>query len=404
MARTYQALCTLAFILFVARPIFAQTIVIQAEKVLTSTEQGTIGPTVVVVKDGKITSVSSTSPGGLPSDVVRLEASFLSPGLIDARTTLGLSGLIPADEDRDEITGPDQAHLRAIDAFDLSDPMLKHALRSGVTIVQSGPGKANSIGGQAGLFRTYAGSTEEATIRFPSAVVFSLTESAKMTYGKDRGFPSTRMANVGLIRQAFVDAEHYRKLTASDEPPDRDLKKEALALVLDGQISALVSAERVDEIATAMRLADEFGFELMIVGATDAHLLVDKLAGSPVPILLGPPGDAVFRYERADDLVELPSRLNERRVPFALVSGDDERAPRLSLLERAQFAIRGGLDPEQALKAITIDPARLLGIDDRVGSVETGKDADLVLYDGSPFSSTTKVVAVLVDGKIAYQR
>jgi imidazolonepropionase-like amidohydrolase len=317
---------------------------------------------------------------------------------------LGLSGLIPAKEDRDEITGPDQAHLRAIDAFDLSDPMLEHALRSGVTSVQSGPGKANSIGGQAGIFKTHASSTEEATIRFPSAVVFSLTESAKMTYGKDREFPSTRMANVGLIRQAFVDAERYRKLTASDEPPDRDLKKEALSLVLAGQISALVSAERADEIATAMRLADEFGFHLMIVGGTHAHLLVDKLAGSPVPILLGPPGDAVFRAERAEEIVELPSRLIERQVPFALVSGDDERAPRLSLIERAQSAICGGLDQEQALKAITIHPARVLGIDDRVGSVETGKDADLVLYDGLPFSSTTKVVAVLIDGKIAYRQ
>ena len=404
MARTSQALCILAFIFSVARPAFAQTIIIRAAKVVTSTAQGTIGPAVVVVKDGKITSVSSTSPGGLSSDVVRLEASFLTPGLIDARTTLGLSGLIPADEDRDEMTGPDQSHLRAIDAFDLSDPMLEHALRSGVTIVQSGPGKANSIGGQAGIFKTYADSTENATVRFPSALVFSLTESAKMTYGKDRGFPSTRMANVGLIRQAFVDAEHYRKLTASEEPPDRDLKKEALALVLEGQISALVSAERVDEIATAMRLADEFDFKLMIVGATHAHLLVDQLAASPVAVLLGPPGDAVFRTEWTGDLVELPSRLNERRVPFVLVSGDDEIAPRVSLLERAQFAIRGGLDQEQALKAITIDAARLLGIDDRVGSVEIGKDADLVLYDGGPFSSATKVVAVLVDGKIAFQR
>ncbi len=404
MTRTHQGLFTLAFFIFMARPIIAQTVLIQAGKVMTSAEEGTIGPTVVVVKDGKITSVGSSLYGDFPSDVIRLEAPFLTPGLIDARTTLGLSGLIPADEDRDEITGPDQAHLRAIDAFDLSDPMLEHALRSGVTIVQSGPGKANSIGGQAGIFKTHAGSTEEATVRFPSAVVFSLTESAKMTYGKDREFPSTRMANVGLIRQAFVDAEHYRKLVASDEPPDRDLKKEALALVLAGQISALVSAERVDEIATAMRLADEFGFQLMIVGGTHAHLLVDKLAGSPVPVLLGPPGDAAFREEKAEEIVELPSRLNERHVPFALVSGDDERAPRLSLIARAQFAMRGGLDLEQALKAITIDPARVLGIDDRVGSVETGKDADLVLYDGPPFAPTTKVLAVLVNGKIAYQR
>jgi imidazolonepropionase-like amidohydrolase len=281
--------------------------------------------------------------------------------------------------------------------------MLEHALRSGVTVVQSGPGKANSIGGQAGIFKTYASSTKQATLRFPSAVVFSLTESAKMTYGKDQKFPSTRMANVGLIRQALVDAEHYAQSLAGEDPPDRDLKNEALAWVLEKKVPALISAERVDEIATAMRIADEFGLEWTLVGATDLHLLMDHFAKASVAVLLGPPGDALFGSD-PNAFLEVPAGLRERTVPFALVSGDDESAPRVSLLEQARWAVRAGLSADEALAAITLSPAHILGIDNKVGSVDVGKDADLVLYDGDPFSYATQVVAVLVDGAVAHQR
>jgi imidazolonepropionase-like amidohydrolase len=159
----------LVSLLLVTRAAAAQTIVIEAERVMTSTDRGTIGPSVIVVRDGKVALVASEAPGDLPTDAVRLEAEVVTAGLIDARTTLGLSGLIPADDDRDELGGPNQAHLRAIDAFNLREPMLTHALRSGVTVVLSGPGKANSIGGQAGVFKTFAPSTEKATLRFPAA-------------------------------------------------------------------------------------------------------------------------------------------------------------------------------------------------------------------------------------------
>jgi imidazolonepropionase-like amidohydrolase len=214
--------------------------------------------------------------------------------------------------------------------------------------------------------------------------VFSLTESAKMTYGKDGKFPSTRMANVGFIRQAFADAEHYAQSLMSEEPPDRDLKKEALALVLEKKVPTLISAERVDEIATAMRIADEFGREWALVGATDVHLLMDQLAEAAVPVLLGPPGDALFETD-PNSFLMVPAGLRKRTVPFALVSGDDETAARVSLIERARWAVRGVLSADDALSAVTLLPARILGIDDEVGSVETGKDADLVLYDGTGF-------------------
>jgi imidazolonepropionase-like amidohydrolase len=380
-------------------PLAAQTTVIQADRIMTSTAQGTVGPGFIVVEEGKIISVTTRRPSGIPETAWILHADFVAPGFIDARTTLGLSGLHSADDDRDETSGPNQAHLRALDAFDLEDAMVGHALRGGVTTVQAGPGDANSIGGQAGIFKLYAETVSDAVVRFPSAVVFSLDESAKATYGQTNRFPTTRMANVGLIRQALLDADRYQAQAREDDPPARSLKKEALAMVMDGSLPALISAERADELNTALRLGEEFGFALNIVGGADAQLVLERLAGADVPILLGPAGDAALRSEAGERMVERAARLEEEGIPFALVTGDDENASRLRLLDLARAAVRGGLSPEEALEAITIAPARILGVDDSLGSIEEGKDADMVLFDGDPLEASTRVLAVFVNGK-----
>lgn len=398
----------LAIVLFVLpatqTSLCAQTTLIQADRVMTSTAEGVLGPRFILVEDGKIVSVTATRPSRLPETTPLLDAAFVAPGFIDARTTLGLSGLHPGDDDRDETSGPNQAHLRAIDAFDPNDPTVGHALRNGVTTIQTGPGDANSIGGQAGIFKLSAATVNDAVVRFPSAVVFSLDESAKLTYGSARRYPSTRMANVGLIRQALVDANRYRTELEGDEAPTRDLKKEALTMVLTGNVPALVSAERVDELSTALRLEGEFGLGLVIVGGTDAQIVVERLAESGVPILLGPVGDAGIRSAAADPLIGTAAKLQERGIPFALVTGDDASASRSSLLELARSAVRGGLTLEEALEAVTISPARILGLDGELGSIEAGKDADLVLFDGDPLTASTQLLSVLVGGKVIHVR
>jgi imidazolonepropionase-like amidohydrolase len=390
--------------LFLPGPIPAQTTVIQADRVFTGTPEGVVGPRFIALRDGRISSVNAELPPGLPASVELVHAAFAAPGLIDARTTLGLSGLHPADDDRDETSGPNQAHVRAIDAFDPDDSMVAYALRGGVTTIQSGPGDANSIGGQAAIFKLGTRTVGEATVRAPSAVVFSLDESAKLTYGQANRYPSTRMANVGLIRQALLDADRYRTESQGEKPPARDLKKEALTLVLDQEIPALVSAERADELATALRLAEEFGLDLRIVGATEAGTVLDRLAEAGVPLLLGPPGEAALGVGKGEGLLETAARLEERGIPFALVTGDDEDAARWSLMDWARAAVRGGLSPEDALEAITISPARILGLDRELGSIQTGKAADLVLFDGDPMEATTRVQAVYVAGKAVYVR
>jgi imidazolonepropionase-like amidohydrolase len=363
-----------------------------------------MGPGFVLVEGGKIVSVTSARPSQLPGNALELRAAVVTPGFIDARTTVGLSGLHPDDDDRDETSGPNQAHLRAIDAYDPDDPMVAHALRRGVTTVQTGPGDANSIGGQAGIFKLAGATVAEAVVRFPSALVFSLDETAKLTYGTARRYPSTRMANVGIIRQALLEAQEYAAKAASDNPPTRDLKKEALAMALAGEIQTVASAERADEMATALRLWEEFHLDLQITGATAAQVMGDRLEEAGLPILLGPSGDAALESDSGDELLKRPADLKDRGIPFALVTGNDEDAPRISLQEMAVSAIRGGLTLEEALRAITITPARILGLGESLGSIEAGKDADLVLFDGEPLAPASHVLAVISQGEVVYQR
>jgi imidazolonepropionase-like amidohydrolase len=378
-------------------------LIVEAEHILTSTAAPTAAG-FVVVRDGKIESVTRTIPRGVQA-ARRLKARVVTPGLIDARTTLGLAGLISVDDDSNEASAPNQAHLRAVDAYNLREPLLRAALQSGVTTVQSGPGRADSIGGQAGIFHTAGESVGAATIRFPSALVLSLTEAAKTTYaGAAPKLPTTRMANVGLIRQAFVDAGQYARRLKDAKPPDRDLKHDALVDVLERRIPALITAERVDEIATALRLRDEFGFRLLIAGANDATLLAERLARDQVAVLAGPPTDAPVESGTPQERARVPALLDRAGVAFAIVSGDGRERPRLTLLQQAASAVAAGLRPDAALIALTITPARLLGLDNRLGSIESEKDADLVLFDGDPLSYATRVTAVIIAGRVVFER
>ncbi len=391
----------LAACLCVGLPSAAQIDVtlIEAENVFTGVS-GTGGSGVIVVRDGRIESIARTRPPGSPAP--HFTAKAVTPGLIDARTVVGLAGLIREDDDSNETSSPNGAHLRAIDAFNLREPLLKEALRGGVTTIQSGPGRANSIGGQAAIFHTSAASTAEATIRFPSAVVFSLTEAAKTTYA-DRSRLNTRMANVGLIRQAFIDAEHHARQPSDSGAAARNLANESLGTVLGGSVPAVITAERVDEIATALRLRDEFKFRLVLAGVSDATLLASRLAKEQVPVLIGPPYEGPAESGTLQDREQLPARLHQAGVRFALASGDGEYRPGFGLLKQAAAAVSGGLPTDAALAAVTIQPARILGIDDRVGSIEPGKDADLVLYNGDPLSYSTRVTHVFIGGRLVFQ-
>lgn len=370
------------------------TVVVNAERVYTGSTRGVLGPAVVVVRDGQIVAIAAEGDAvpEVPADALRLSAAVLMPGLIDARTTAGLAGMHPADDDADE-AGPVRPELRAVDALDLGEPLLRHALRSGVTVVQAGPGDAASIGGEAGIFRTHAPTVDAATLSSRSAMVISLVQAAKEA---SSSFPTTRMGNVALIRQALLDAAHH----AAQDNGRPNLGHEALARVLAGDVPALLVADRSDEIAAALRLAEEFDLRAVIAGGRESDAVIELLAGRDVPVLLVHPRREAAAGERPGAVAGIAARLAAANIPFALASGGhgDER----TLLEWAAEVAREGLSPEETLAAVTLSPARLLGIDDRVGSLEAGKDADLVLLDGDPFAGPSRVEAVLVRGEVAH--
>ena len=396
--------CALAL----ALPIGAEPLFVSAELVHTSGAAGTFEHGVVRIEGGHIDAVGPASAVRIPAGVRVLEGAVITPGLIDTHSVVGLNGLlnVAADQDADERSGANQAGLRAIDGFNPREPGLKWLLRHGVTTVQTGPGEANPIGGLAGVFHTHGTSVEDMTLRFPSALVMTLGESPKMTYAQAKTAPLTRMGTAALIRQAFVAAQKYgEKNGADDDSPTRDLGNEALLLALRAEIPTLITARRRDDIATALRIAREFSLDLHLANAVDGYLMAGELSEAGVPIHVGPVMERLGRIETLNASFEGPAILAAADVPITFQSGYEAYVPKIRVvLFEAAVAAAYGLGSERALRALTSDAAERLGVADRVGSLEPGKEADLVVWDGDPFEYTTHVLAVIVRGEVAYLR
>jgi imidazolonepropionase-like amidohydrolase len=368
---------------------------------------GTLENGVVIVRDGRIAQVGRRGQVPIPEGAVRVRGEVVTPGLIDTHSVAGLAGLynVPADQDVNEATGPNQAALRAIDGFNPREPLLRWLLEHGVTVVQSGPGEANPIGGLAGVFRTHGDGVEAMTLAFPSALIVTLGESPKATYAKKEQRPATRMGTAAVIRSAFIEAQHYAsartKPKKDADPPARDLAKEALGLALARKIPVLATARREDDIATALRLAEEFDLDLQLADAVDAYLQADRLARAGVPVHVGPVMERIGNLETMNLTLENAAILDRSGVPITFQSGFEAYVPRTHVvLFEAAVAAAYGLGFERALEALTLDAARRLGIDERLGSLEPGKDADLVVFNGDPFEYTTHVDAVVVAGEL----
>ncbi len=371
---------------------------------------GTITDGAVHVKDGKILFAGAQRDRAIPAGVPVLTAANVTPGLIDAATIVPLSGEynIPADQDADEASDPNQADARVLDAFNPSEPLLRYLLEQGITVVHSIPGRANVIGGLSGVFRTHGRNVETMTVRFPQALVINLGESPKETY-KDR-LPKTRMGIAALIRQAFSDAANAKRKAEGtkdkDAPADRSLKKESFGLALDKKIQTLFAAQQADDILTSLRLSREFNLDAAIALAAEGYLVRDELAAAKVPLFLHPTmqrsGGSLETYHSH---LGNASALADAKIPLAITSGAEGYVPktRVARFEAAIAAVHG-LGFERALSAVSLDAAKVLRIDDRYGSLEAGKIADLVLYDGDPFEYATHVTHVVVDGRLVHSR
>jgi imidazolonepropionase-like amidohydrolase len=373
--------------------------------------QGTIIDGVVVVKDGKIAQVGKWSDVAmnLKADAPVLRAAVVTPGLIDANTSAGLSGAlnINADQDQDEGSDPNQADLRALDGFNPNEPLLEFLRSQGVTTIHAVPGRNNVIAGQTGVFRTSGLTAEKMMLRFPAGILVNLGETPKSTYPNK--LPTTRMGTASLIRAAFAQAQNNqrKKTTAKndDKQPPPNPKLDALNLALEGKVPVILAAHRADDISTALRLAKEFNLKAQLDLATEGYLMADTLAEAKVPVVVHPTMQRAASIETYNSSLCNAMVLADRKIPLAIGSGFESYVPKTRVVrQEAAMAMVNGLGRDRALAAITLDAARILGIDDTRGSIEVGKVADLVVYDGDPFEHTTHVTRTIQEGRVVYDR
>ena len=387
-------------LLAVVAPAAAQNIAVRGG-VVHSLAGDAIQNGVVIVRDGKIERVGPASSITVPKGYEVLEAAVVLPGLVDAHSVVGLAGVfnVPHDQDQLETSAPLQPELRAIDAFNIRERLVVYLRELGVTTVHTGHGPGAVISGQTMVVKTTGTSADEAVLLAPAMLAATLGDGALREGGKS---PGTRSKAVALLRQALLDAQAH---AAKGDEAGRDLGKETLAAVLKGELPLLVTAHRHQDIMAALRLAEEFGFELVLDGASDAHLLLEAIAAAKVPVIVHPTmmRSASFQAgpETESASMTLAAQLHGAGIPFAFQSGFESYVPKTRVvLFEAALATSYGLDRDAALRAITIDAARLLGVDDRVGSLERGKHGDLALYDGDPFEYTTHCIGVVIEGRV----
>lgn len=354
---------------------------------------------VVLVRDGQVEQVGAANEVAVPDGYQTLTAAVVTPGLIDAHSVVGLAGLynIDADQDQLDTSDPVQPALRAIDAYNAREELVAWVRDLGVTTLHTGHGPGAPVSGQTMVVKTHGTTVNEALVDSVSMVAMTLGPSVEQRFES----PGTRAKTVAMLREHFVQAQAYREKRASENPPTRDLGMDVMVQVLNGELPALITAHRHTEILSALRLAEEFNIELVLDGAAEAYMVLDEIQAAGVPVIVHPP---MIRPggEAANAAFTTAARLQEAGIPFAFQSGYEGYVPKTRVvLFEAAIAAAHGLDREAALQALTIDAARILGLDDRIGSLEPGKDADLVLYEGDPFEYTTRVCHVVINGTVA---
>lgn len=355
----------------------------------------------VHIVDGIIEAVGPEAEFDPDDGAHVIEAEVVTPGLIDAHTVIGLSGVLNQAHDQDQLeaSSPIQPELRALDAYNARDPLVAWVRQFGVTTLHTGHGPGALVSGQTMIVKTDQTVVDAAGMLQPFAMVAGvLGEGAVVEGGKS---PGTRAKAMALLRAELIKAREYlakREDAEPDKQPARDLRLETLGHVLRGEKPLLVTVHRHLDILNAIRLGREFEIPIVLDGAADAHLLLDAIRESGHPVIVHPP---MMRAagETENLTFEMPALLAAADIPFALQSGYERYVPKTRVvLFEAAVAAAYGLDRERALGAITIDAARLLKVDDRVGSLTVGKDADLALFDGDPFEYTTRCLGVVING------
>ena len=361
----------------------------------------------VAVSGDKIAKVGPMEecPDHWEGETLDAGGGHIMPGFIDAHCHLGMFGdaLGFEGDDGNEATDPCTPHLRAIDGVNPLDRCFEEARAAGVTTVLTGPGSANPISGQFAAIKTTGKWVDAMVVKAPIAMKLALGENPKSVYNERHETPVTRMATAAIIRENLRKALEYgEKLERAEadeeeEKPDYDAKLEALLPVVRGELPVHIHAHRADDIATGVRIAKEFGLKCVIVHGTEAHRIPELLEQEGVPVITGPCLGDRAKPELANMTIESPAVLTLQGVKVAICT-DHPEVPIQHLPLCAAMAVKGGMLPEAALAAVTINPAQIAGIDHQVGSLTPGKDADIVITTGHPINLLSRVRAVFIGG------
>ncbi|SHE69777.1 MULTISPECIES: amidohydrolase [Caloramator] len=363
----------------------------------------------VLVDGSKIKYVGEEKQFEGDFEVIDAKGGYIMPGMIDAHCHLGMweDGVGFEGADGNEATDPITPHLRAIDGINPMDKTFKEAYENGITCVCSGPGSANVISGSFAVIKTYGKRIDNMIVKSPAAIKVAFGENPKSTYHEKHEMPTTRMGIAALLRDTLYKAQEYlnKKENAEEEEdkPDFDMRYESLIPVLKREIPLKVHAHRADDMFTAIRIAKEFNIDLTLDHCTEGHLIADELKEEGYPLIVGPSLSERSKVELRELTFETAGILSKKGIDIAIMT-DHGVIPIQYLPLCAALAVKHGMDEMEALKAITINPAKILKIDDRVGSLEVGKDADIVVLDKFPLDVMAKTQYVLIDGRIVFKR
>lgn len=386
---------------------WAETLVVKAKLIHTVSGKSIANGAIVCV-DGKIASIGEIATVVIPEGAKVIQAEVVTPGLIDVRSSVGLSGILNVDHDSDhlESSAPLQPELRAIDAYNPREELIEYVRGFGITTVHTGHAPGELISGQTMIAKTRGGTVQDALVFDGKAVCATLTESSQKS-GKQS--PGTRGKQMAMLRALLIEASEYRsKLNKQSKETDasedskvaRNLKLETIVDVLEGKKALLITADRAQDIASALRLGEEFSIRIWLDSAAEAYQLIPQIKKAGVPVLLHP-SMARANGDRENMTFRSASILKESGIPFAIESGFEAYVPKVRIvLFEAALAAAHGLSKEAALESITLSAAKILGIEDRVGSIDVGKEADLALYDGDPLEYTTHCIGVVIDGVV----
>jgi len=384
---------------------------------------GTLENGTVLMDRGRIVAVGADIAIPANADIIDATGKVVTPGLIDAHTHVGLSGdsVSRSSGDVSEMIDPITPHVRALDAIDPCSPAFPDLVAGGVTTVLTGPGSANLIGGQWVCLKTVPKfNVNKMVLLHPAGMKMALGDNPKSTYGSNGKAPFSRMGNAAVLRAALVatqnymvkwaryekDLATYRTQVATGESarepiqPDRDIKLESLVPVLRREMKCRIHAHQTNDILTAIRIAEEFDLDITLEHVTEGYLIADVIAEKGIPVTVGPIFTGRYKLELRGKHHKNPGELAKAGIKVAIQT--DGASSVQYLTSSAALAVRGGMPEEAALKAITLNAAEIIGVADRVGSLDVGKDADVVIFSHHPFDYHARAEVVIVDGKIEY--